>query len=259
MKITNEILDDVNWRTYLKRNRALLFVGLLLVLFGVWLNIQWFSERPSLNLYLINLLPGTLLIFTWYLASKHQNKRWSYIGVGILLALIVSFFSIFTNLAAGAFLAAMTPNTDVSHYYEISDQLDDSEITRHFPTSIPENATDIKFESLPKFLQGGGHIQLRFNLPQSEIEELLIEYRANAKYTFIGGDRSNHSNEDGGVPTTYFYTSETDDFSFSDNYEILVLNAEPGGPPEFPWNHGYSYGVVISLEESEIIYWAEYW
>ena len=75
----------------------------------------------------------------------------------------------------------------------------------------------------------------------------------------MGGDRSDHSNMEGGVPTTYFYTSGTDETSFPDDYEILVLNAEPGGTPDFQWNHGYSYGVAISLKESEIVYWTEYW
>jgi hypothetical protein len=31
------------------------------------------------------------------------------------------------------------------------------------------------------------------------------------------------------------------------------------GTSDFEWNHGCSYGVVLSLEKSEIIYWAEYW
>ena len=210
-------------------------------------------------LYIINLLPGTLLIFTWYLASKYLKNRWGFITAGVLLTLIASIFSISMNLVGGAILAVTTPVTDVKKYYEIHEEIGDSELISHFPLPIPENATSIKFDYLPKFLQGGSHIQLKFNLPQPEINELLIEYRANAKYIFIGGDRSDHLNEDGGVPTTYFYTSETDDTSFPNNYEILVLNAEPGGTSGFQWNHGYSYGVVISLEKTEIIYWAEYW
>ena len=144
-------------------------------------------------------------------------------------------------------------------YAEIRKQIGDSVFIQHFPSSIPENATNVKFVYLPKYLQGGGHIQLRLKLPQPEIEELLTEYHSKAKYKFIGGDRNEHANEPGGVPTTYFYTSGTDDGSFPDTYEILVLKVQPEGNPDFEWNHGYSYGVVIGVEKSEIIYWAEYW
>ncbi len=251
--------DEKAMRVFLKRNRLLLGAGILLLVFGLWIDVQWFSAKPSPTLYLINLLPGLLLIFVWYRASKTVDRRWSVIVLGVLITLVVSFFVVFLNLSAGAFLASTTTITDVSQYDEIRQQMGDSELTQHFPSSIPENASDVKFEYLPKFLQGGAHIQLRLQLPQNEIADLLKEYRSKAKFNFVGGDRYEHSNEPSGVPTTYFHTSGIDDRSFPDTYEIFVLNAQPGGTPDFQWNHGYSYGVVISLEKSEIIYWAEYW
>ncbi len=39
------------------------------------------------------------------------------------------------------------------------------------------------------------------------IADLLKEYRSEAKYIFVGGDRYEHSNAPSGVPTTYFHTS----------------------------------------------------
>lgn len=255
----SEISNAVNWTIRFKRNRVVLVAGILLALFGFWLNLQWFSERPAANIYIINMFPGGLLLFTWYLASSHQDKRWLYIAAGVLFTVLVSIYAAFINLAGAAFLAMITPNTDLAEYYELSSEFGDSELTRHFPVPIPENATNIRYESLPQFMQGGGHLQLRFNLPPSEIEELLMEYRGQAQYTFIGGARGDHQTEAGGVPTTNFYTNETDSLSFPDDYEILVLDAEPGGQPGHEWNHGYSYGVIISLERSEIIYWVEYW
>ena len=250
--------DEKAMRVFLKRNRLLLGAGLLLLLFGLWIDVQWFSAKPSPTLYLLNLLPGLLLIFVWYRASTNVDGRWGVV-LGVLITLVVSIFVVFLNLSAGAFLAATTPITDVSQYDEIRQQMSDSGLTQHFPSSIPENATDVKFEYLPKFLQGGGYIQLRVKLPLSEIEDLLTKYRSRAKYKFIGGDRSDHANEPGGVPTTNFHTGGADDRSFPNTYETLVLNAQPGDTPDFEWNHGYSYGVVISTENSEIIYWAEYW
>ena len=210
-------------------------------------------------LYLLNLLPGALLLVTWYLAGKYPKRRWIAIVIGILSVVAISFFVVSLNLLAGALVAATTPITDIARYSEIREQMGDSELTRHFPLSIPKNAENVQFEYLPKFLQGGSHFQLKMRLPRAEISDLLTEFRSQAKYKFIGGDSNDHANIEGGVPTTFFYTSGTDDYSFQGDYEILVLNAEPSGTPDFQWNHGYSYGVVISLEKSEIIYWAEYW
>ncbi len=210
-------------------------------------------------LFLINLAPGGLLILAWYLAFIHPARRWVFIGLGVPSAFVILLLGAFMNLAAGAFLAATTPIEDVSRYAEIRGQMGGSVLVRHFPMTIPENATDARFSYLPKFMQGGGHLQLRLRLPQSEIRDVLIEYDPQAKYEYVGGDMGEHENQTNGVPTTHFYTSGTNEGSFPASYEILVFDAEPGGTPDFPWNHGYSYGVAISSENSEIVYWAEWW
>ncbi|MDB9454777.1 hypothetical protein [Dolichospermum circinale] len=48
------------------------------------------------------------------------------------------------------------------------------------------------------------------------------------KLPYQGGNTNNHINQPNGVPTTFFYTSdsETEDFPSSYSYEILVLKAE---------------------------------
>ena len=248
----NTTTEEITWPVGLKSNWGLLLVGIMSLLAGIWTDIQWISSHPSGMLYLLNLLPGALFLTAWYLAGKYSKRRWIIIIIGILSTLVISFFVFSLNVLMGAFVAATTPITDIARYSEIRAQMGDSELKRHFPLSIPENAENVQFEYLPKFMMGGSHFQLKLRLPQAEISDLLTEFRSQTKYRFIGGNSSDHANIEGGVPTTYFYTSGTDDHSFQDDYEILVLNAEP-------WNHGYSYGVVISLEKSEIIYWAEYW
>jgi hypothetical protein len=243
----------------LKRNRLFLIVGVLLLAYGLWMNIQWFSAKPSVTIYLVNLLPGTSLLFAWYLASQNVEKRWEIIVLGIFITAIISFFAIYMNIAAGIVLAATTPDSDAADYLEVREQIGNSELIRHFPPTVPDNATNVKFVYFGGFMQGGAYIQLRLQLPQDEIVKRSEEYHSRAKYKFIGGSWTDHVNAPNGVPTTHFHTGETEDGSFPNNYEILVLNAQPEGTSDFQWNHGYSYGVVISLENSEIIYWAEDW
>lgn len=255
----SENTDKPSLPMLLKRNRLLLIVGLLLLALGLWMNIQWFSAKVSTTLYFVNLLPGTSLLLAWYLASQNPHRSGTINFLGILITATISCFTIYLNLAGGAVLAATTPITDAAEYLEVRDQIGDAELIRHFPTTVPDHATNVKFVYFGGFMQGGAYIQLRLQLPQDEIVKLSEEYHARAKYKFAGGDRIEHENAPNGVPTTYFHAGESDDRSFPNNYQILVLDAQPGGTPDFEWNHGYSYGVVISMESSEIIYWAEDW
>ncbi|MHC5829160.1 MAG: hypothetical protein ACYT04_77935, partial [Nostoc sp.] len=80
-----------------------------------------------------------------------------------------------------------------------------------------------------------------------------------AKHKYKGGNTNDHINQPNGVPTTFFYTSDSYTESFPATYEILVLNAEDKGISGFKWNHGDSYGVAINSSASEIIYWSEKW
>lgn len=148
--------------------------------------------------------------------------------------------------------------TNVSRYSEIRNQWPPS-LVQHFPDTIPANATNVQLAYLPSFLQGGSHFQLRLKLPPDKINDLLVHFSATAKRRYEGGDTNDHINQSGGVPTTRFYTSGSSDHSFPATYEILVIDAQPQGNPEFKWNHGYSYGVAIDNSASEIVYWVEEW
>ena len=95
----NAITDETTWRAYLKRNRGLLVFGTLLMLFGLWLDIEWLSLRPPGILYFLNSLPGAVLILTWYLASKYPTRRLVFIGIGILITLFALYGMFAINIA----------------------------------------------------------------------------------------------------------------------------------------------------------------
>ena len=149
--------------------------------------------------------------------------------------------------------------TDTSQYPEILEGYEGSVLIQHFPKTIPPEAQHVNLEYVPRIMQGGSHFQLKFNLPNTEIGDLYQEFAAMAIHKFSGGDSSIHSSLPNGIPTTYFYTSDTDNSTFPNSYEILVLQAVAAGSSEAEWNHGYSYGVAIDIGASEIVYWNEYW
>jgi len=150
--------------------------------------------------------------------------------------------------------------TDTSRYKEIRNYLwSDNDQIKHFPNEIPTDAKGVRIAYSPEFSQGGSFFQIKLKQPPKKIEKLLSQYRNSAKHKYIGGNTNNHINQPNGVPTTFFYTSDSPAESFPATYEILVLNAEDKGRAGFKWNHGDSYGVAINSSDSEIIYWAEKW
>jgi hypothetical protein len=229
---------------------------------GIWTDITFISKSLSVFFYLTNLIPGILLLSIWYLAFKYPNNQDLIINLGVPGTLLFSLFIFLINVKTGVFTkanGAIGQITDITRYTEIRKEMGDSELARHFPTSIPENAQNVKFEYTPGFLQGGETFQLRMKLPDDEIDNLYKEFRHESTHIFIGGETNDHANAPGGIPTTFFYTGDTEYQSFPDDYEIMVLNAKPEGTPKFQWNHGFSYGVAISQQKSEIVYWSEYW
>jgi hypothetical protein len=150
--------------------------------------------------------------------------------------------------------------TDTSRYREIRTQLwSNIDEVKHFPTEIPVDAKGVHLAYSPRLMPESSFFQIRMKQSPEKIQKLLTQYKNISQHQYRGGDTNDHTNQPNGVPTTFFYTSNSDAESFPATYEILVLNAKNRGTPGFKWNHGDSYGVAIDSSASEIVYWAEKW
>jgi hypothetical protein len=234
----------------LRKNWFLLLAGMLLLAGGLWLNIRWLAQKPSPVLYLINFGPGLILILVWFLASQFPGQRGWFIVPGALLTLAALVFVYFANGVVGYIVASTTPIFDVNQYETIV-QSYDPKLTQHFPPQIPGNATEVKFYYEPAFLQGGSYLQLRCKLPAGEIAALLDRYLPIAKEVRSG----NETGFNAAIPLTSFY-GET---QLPEDFRILILGGEPYKTNPVDWNHGYTYGLAISTQRQEVIYYADYW
>lgn len=138
------------------------------------------------------------------------------------------------------------------------------DLLRHFPDPIPVEAEHIRFYYCPPFLQGGAVFQLRMRLPAAQIEALYNRFAPFAIHIFEGGYTYNHMMAPYYLPTTHFSsTSDDDEDALPADYAVMVLYDEPGkagaDPQSNSWNHGRNFGVAISKERRDIIYWAEQW
>ena len=160
-----------------------------------------------------------------------------------------------------SFNKALEPIESVGKYEEVLATWKTSGLIDHFPSSVPANAHNVKFSSFPGFLQGGGHVQLRMELPAAEVKALYDHATKSAKQYQDGGNSVTLVNErDDGLWSTHPHTLTEGSYEFPSDYRIFIFDAEPYETESgHDWNHGKSKGMVISLQRNEVLYYAEDW
>jgi hypothetical protein len=237
---------------------ALLVAGVLVLAVGLWLDVQWFSYHLTTLFYVINVLPGLLLIGSGILASKSPQRNWRFIGLGIFGAFVSLVFAFYANFGAAMIIGATTPVRDPARYEEILGDYDNEKLVTHFPPHIPNDATQVTFYYSPPFLQGGSLLKLHCKLPSPQVDAVLQEYLPAAREIRSGTGDVLESSEPGYVPTVlFFYEEDSEIVPVPEDFLVLILDAEPYEPGD--WNHGYIYGVAVSTERQEVIYWTERW
>ncbi len=176
------------------------------------------------------------------------------VGCGVILAVAIIGFLTFGYFFSHALEQSQKPVTNISKYPTIRADWP-SNLVAHFPAALPSSAM---FHFHPGFLQGGAAIQARVPMSSEQGASLLSQYSAHALATYQGGDVNDHSNISNGIPTTFFYTSGTQDLKFPSDFSILVLHAVNRSQKD-PWNHGDSSGIAVSAQRHEVVYWAESW
>ena len=226
--------------------------GFISLLVGILLDLNWLpSTPPSAPLLWINLVPGFWLLGVAFLAARFPQRRRGLIALSALLGVPAICVAGMLNWGAAAFEGLTEPVTNVNQYEHIVDPK--NTLTAHFPERIPADAVDVHFYYLPAFMQGGSELLLRYRTSSSILDALLQKYSPVA-IQVINGPVSKSQLKS--VPHALTSSIELVGHStLPDDFQVLILGASP---PE-DWNHGYSYGLAISQQRQEVIYWAETW
>jgi hypothetical protein len=144
--------------------------------------------------------------------------------------------------------------TDISAYADKLKEWSGSGLVSQFPTKVPQEVQNVKFAAYPGYLQGGAYIQLRMQLPASEIAAIQAQFEKATTHIYVGGGMFAHA-----LPTTTFWTSDDPKaiFDFPTNYKLYVLSAKDQSVAH--WNHGETSGVAVSAATDEVVYWADSW
>lgn len=177
-----------------------------------------------------------------------------------LLAALVLIY-----LLAAAWLAwEMHVHTDVDDYADYLEEWS-RYLVAHFPARPGEAGADPVVSYFPGFLQGGAHLQLRVRVsPEAARQaEMTLSERAirvvdPAVPATLDAAEPRSAVDDAPLPP--FYAGETDSGrTFPRHFRLFYLVAQPGTTDGFPWNHGRTAGVAVSVQPPEIVYWAERW
>jgi len=239
----------------------LVFIVLFSII-GMIQFIRWyFSFGMPFPNSLLAFLPATALIISYLLKSRTKKKQLHVVAFS--LCLIAFLYWAFVSCAIELLIKHTAEVTNTKKYEHILEvKWKNSSLVEHFPKPIPSDAKNIKFSYLPRFLQGGCHIQLRYSTNASKIAELYDLFSKKKTKSFWGGSSQEHMNMDDGMPTTCFYTSNSGIREFTGDYEIMIFDEvlkKEDRPKGFYWNHGQSHGVAISKNRNEIVYWADFW
>lgn len=245
-------------------NRIYLVLAVLLGIAGIVQCVRW-SNFGSITIvaghgYLLNFLPAITLVVAYVAGQKVYKKATHVIAIPLCLTALIAWG--FITLGVEMIISSTTEVTDRGQYEEILGDYwsFNEDLVAHFPIPIPAEARNVKFSFFPGFLQGGTHVQLRYSLPSDEIAELYARFYEKKTKSFFGGNMNGHMNMKEGMPTTFFYTSGSDDHEFPHDFEIMIFDEvlkEENRPEGHYWNHGQSHGIAISKTRNEIVYWAE--
>jgi hypothetical protein len=133
-------------------------------------------------------------------------------------------------------------------------------LVAHFPKQLPATASNVKISAFPGLLQGGAWFQVRMTLSAAEVSKVYDDASQTARDFYDGGTMYTSVNsKTNGLPGTSFHTSDNEkQVEFPADYRIFVFAAkDAGGSP--PFQSGKCYGVVVSKQRNEVIYYAESW
>ncbi|MGF1535163.1 MAG: hypothetical protein ACFB4J_01585 [Elainellaceae cyanobacterium] len=237
------------FRTVAHQSPLLFIASLLLLALGLGVNLWWTVYGGfELSLWLVNIVPGLILLLTGYGVSRARRRRWLWRAVGIFFTLLSTTLIILLNLVGYAFESATRPITDPAEYATVRSQFGDADHIQHFPPMIPPEATAVQFYYQRGALQGAMSLQLRVELPEGTWQQIKARYEPQARYQ-VSAAALDAPEFDAPVSIPRFWVGDRDTRRFPGTYTLLFLSA-PSAPL-------YSYGVAVNPSPPTIVYWVE--
>ncbi len=101
-------------------------------------------------------------------------------------------------------------NDNIHSYFDIiNNKLNNFIPANHFPKNVSEHLKILKFSFKPKFLQGSGYLQARFNSNKDYLQSLKIKSTKQSTIMISGGHKKYTVSQDS-LKNVTFYTSDNE-------------------------------------------------
>jgi hypothetical protein len=171
-------------------------------------------------------------------------------GLAAIVALCI------VGLRAVANRTFSEPDTDPAHYSGVLTEWKQTGLVKLFPAEIPHHATGIHFSATPGSLQGRPWIQLRMKLAPDQIAAIDADAQSATTHVYAPDHGFSLPGKDGDWPIPNYETGDSpQQFQFPATFKIYVISAVDRGSGS--WDPHESYGVAVSRETNEVVYWAD--
>ena len=226
-------------------SRIYLSLTIFFIALEFYLFIRW-GFIYKINVFNLLILTPSFIFFMAYISEKKSSKD-LFRKLRLALCIIFTIIFVFIFFVLDIFLMNICASTNIGVYekkLKAHSQFTD-EYVKHFPVPIPDDAKNVKFYYNPGFAQGSTYIQLRYSTSPDIIKELYKKYYKKKTRSYLGGE----------IHSIPFFTSDSNERKFSDDYEFMFL--DKNDPSR--WNHGDDYGVAINKKRNEIVYFTVLW
>ena len=141
------------------------------------------AVQPLWGRTLVLLLPALVFFAVGAAARKGSlSPRAAAVLTAVLAA--VFFFLSLCYVFLLSIWTATTVTTEGKYYTRAFAQIDRKEaVCARFPASVPEDAREVEFSYMPRFLQGGEVFRLSYTAPEDEITRRSISLQAAAEWS----------------------------------------------------------------------------
>lgn len=229
----------------------LMLIFLSIFVMVVLANIFFCRYIHWLNL-IVCLLPVSVFLAFFLIYKKYTIDIALRIILNIILCLSFILFSVGNSavILYGEVFLPVTDTHDYQHLLTLYGYPHRSDMA-HFPSEIPAGANDVILEDIPGFVQGASHFSLMYKTDSNEINGIYARYGSGANSVL----KNNVTSYDLGVTGILHEEIERD--AVISDFDFFILDSQPSQPGD--WNHGYTYGIAVSRQRLEVIYWSEAW
>lgn len=250
-------MNFIELKDRIKNYKFHFIFSILYLLLTIYLGLPAvFKGNLESIIFCAYLTPG-IILFVLFLIRKQQSILTQIIITVISLMTVIPL--LFIVFILGTFMKGhqtdferLKISDNPMKYESVIKDYNKAIHIEHFPPQIPPNAKNMMFSASPSILNGSGNMNLKMELPEKDINELMNKYKGQ-------GVNAIDKTKDWTILENFNEFNRISDFKYSNlglpsppnDVKVIVL----GGGLDFDHGLGNNYGIGVCKEKKLVVYW----